>query len=402
MATKILLKKSSTSGSSPLTGDLDQGELAINLADRKVFTKDNGNAIVNLGGAYVDSSAPANPAEGDLYYDTTNNLLKAHDGSSFVDVGNYGDSNARLAISVSDAGGDGSMSYNNSTGVITYTGPSAAEVQAHITGGTGISVSGGAVSLDFADAGFKTDQVVEGTTNLYHTAARSVAAVEASALDMGSNSITTTGKILFANMYSSEAALPSATTYHGMFAHVHGTGKAYFAHAGNWIKLLDESSSSTTSLTEGTNLYYTDARAQAAITAGTGVAVSSGQVSIGQEVATTSNVTFADITMTGELKGPAAFTIDPAGHGNNTGAVTIKGDLIVDGTTTTVNSNEVNIGDAIIKLNADETGTPSANAGIEVERGTATNKSFIWNETDDAWDLANETLQNVILDGGSY
>jgi hypothetical protein len=294
------------------------------------------------------------------------------------------------------------MSYNNSTGVITYTGPSAAEVQAHITGGTGISVSGGAVSLDFADAGFKTDQVVEGTTNLYHTAARSVAAVEASALDMGSNSITTTGKILFANMYSSEAALPSATTYHGMFAHVHGTGKAYFAHAGNWIKLLDESSSSTTSLTEGTNLYYTDARAQAAITAGTGVAVSSGQVSIGQEVATTSNVTFADITMTGELKGPAAFTIDPAGHGNNTGAVTIKGDLIVDGTTTTVNSNEVNIGDAIIKLNADETGTPSANAGIEVERGTATNKSFIWNETDDAWDLANETLQNVILDGGSY
>lgn len=396
MATKILLKKSSTSGSSPLTGDLDQGELAINLADRKVFTKDNGNAIVTLGGAYVDSTAPANPAEGDLFYDTANNLLKAHDGSSFLDVGNYGDSNARLAISVSDAGGDGSLSYNNGTGVITYTGPSAAEVQAHITGGTGITVSGGQVSLDFADAGFKTDQVVEGTTNLYHTAARSVAAVVASDLDMGGN------KVLFGNMYATEAALPSATTYHGMFAHVHATGKGYFAHGGNWIKLLDESSSNTGNLSEGSNLYYTDARAQAAITAGTGVAVSSGQVSIGQEVATTSNVQFADITMTGELKGPASFTIDPAGHGDNTGAVTIKGDLIVDGTTTTVNSNEVNIGDAIIKLNSDETGTPSANAGIEVERGTATNKSFIWNETDDAWDLANETLQNVILDGGSY
>ena len=35
--------------------------------------------------------------------------------------------------------------------------------------------------------------------------------------------------------------LPSATTYHGMFAHVHATGKAYFAHAGNWIELANNS-----------------------------------------------------------------------------------------------------------------------------------------------------------------
>ena len=68
--------------------------------------------------------------------------------------------------------------------------------------------------------------------------------------------------------YSNEAALPSASTYHGMFAHVHATGKGYFAHAGNWIKLIDETSSTTTNLSEGTNLYYTDARARAAISEG--------------------------------------------------------------------------------------------------------------------------------------
>jgi len=79
-------------------------------------------------------------------------------------------------------------------------------------------------------------------------------------LDMGSNNITTTGKILYSNIYSAEGDLPNASTYHGMFAHVHGTGKGYFAHAGNWIKLLDETSSTTTNLSEGTNLYYTDAR----------------------------------------------------------------------------------------------------------------------------------------------
>jgi hypothetical protein len=50
------------------------------------------------------------------------------------------------AISVTDAGGDGSLSYNGGTGVITYTGPSASEVRAHITASTGISISSGAVS----------------------------------------------------------------------------------------------------------------------------------------------------------------------------------------------------------------------------------------------------------------
>ena len=29
----------------------------------------------------------------------------------------------RAAISVTDSGGDGSLAYNNTTGVITYTGP---------------------------------------------------------------------------------------------------------------------------------------------------------------------------------------------------------------------------------------------------------------------------------------
>ena len=55
--------------------------------------------------------------------------------------------------------------------------------------------------------------------------------------DFGSQDITTTGKIKFANVYTNESDLPSASTYHGMFAHVHSTGLAYFAHAGNWIKL---------------------------------------------------------------------------------------------------------------------------------------------------------------------
>ena len=49
-------------------------------------------------------------------------------------------------ISVTDSGGDGSLSYSG--GVITYTGPSASEVRAHFTGGTGIDISSGTVAID--------------------------------------------------------------------------------------------------------------------------------------------------------------------------------------------------------------------------------------------------------------
>jgi len=50
-----------------------------------------------------------------------------------------------------------------------------------------------------------------------------------------------THKILYSNNYDSLGALPSASSYHGMFAHVHGEAKGYYAHGGAWIKLADYS-----------------------------------------------------------------------------------------------------------------------------------------------------------------
>lgn len=42
--------------------------------------------------------------------------------------------------------------------------------------------------------------------------------------------------------YPGEGDLPDASTYHGMFAHVHGTGKAYYAHQGGWTALATSES----------------------------------------------------------------------------------------------------------------------------------------------------------------
>jgi hypothetical protein len=82
----------------------------------------------------------------------------------------------------------------------------------------------------------------------------------------------------------------------------------------------------------------------------------------------------------------ATITINPAST-DTTGTVVIAGDLRVDGTTTTVNSSTIELGDNIIVLNGGEEGTPSANAGFEIERGTATNASFLWNETKDLFEM---------------
>ena len=47
--TKLITKHSTTIGSVPTTGNLDVGELAINVADKKLYTKDNANNVVLLG-----------------------------------------------------------------------------------------------------------------------------------------------------------------------------------------------------------------------------------------------------------------------------------------------------------------------------------------------------------------
>jgi hypothetical protein len=123
------------------------------------------------------------------------------------------------------------------------------------------------------------------------------------------------------------------------------------------------------------------------IQAGTGTHYDqgTGTVSIGQPVETTSNVTFADATLTGDLVGPSVFCIDPGGDGIPGGQVVIKGDLRVDGTTTTLNTTELAVEDNIVILNSNVTGTPSVDAGLEVERGSLTNVRFIWDESEFYW-----------------
>lgn len=85
-----------------------------------------------------------------------------------------------------------------------------------------------------------------------------------------------------------------------------------------------------------------------------------------------------DVTVTGQLN-----------VGEN---IIISGNLIVQGTTTTVESETVRIYDNIIVLNSNESGVPSQNGGITIERGTSTNYSFVFDETSDRWTVGDRNL----------
>jgi hypothetical protein len=122
--------------------------------------------------------------------------------------------------------GDGS----NLTGISGGSGGSYAnaDVDAHLNKTT---IAAGKI-LGWTGTDYAwVDQAGSGSS---YSDADAVAAVVANDIDMGGN------KVLFANVYSALGDLPNAGTYHGMFAHVHGTGKAYFAHSGQWVELANQ------------------------------------------------------------------------------------------------------------------------------------------------------------------
>lgn len=206
----------------------------------------------------VEASAPSSSLDaGDLYFDTTTNKLNVYSGSSWVTTGEA----AQRSVTTHNV-----TSAGNQTISVTYTVGlvdiylnglklNISEGDATASNGTSVTVNGcsiGDVIEVVALSAFNAANYGTAASKNTGTTNDTVPVFTSSGLDIGSNNltttgdITTTGKVLFANMYASASDLPSATTYHGMFAHVHSTGKGYFAHAGNWVELVDDNDIGTT------------------------------------------------------------------------------------------------------------------------------------------------------------
>jgi hypothetical protein len=148
----------------------------------------------------------------------------------------------------------------------------------------------------------------------------------------------------------------------------------------------------TANIGENTNLYYTDARADARIAAADTDDLSEGSSNLyytdARVDARVSGGSLGNITTTGYIRGPATFTIDPAAHGDNTGTVVIAGNLQVDGTTTTINSTTLTVDDKNITLASGSANAAAADgAGFTVDIGTGTNPAITYDGTNDEWDF---------------
>ena len=96
-----------------------------------------------------------------------------------------------------------------------------------------------------------------------------------------------------------------------------------------------------------------------------------------------------EVEVSGSGSENSAVTIGLPNDVTITNNLTVGGNLNVTGTINSVNTTQVNIVDNKINLNTDFTGTPTADAGIRVERGDSADVEILWNETNDNWTLTN-------------
>jgi hypothetical protein len=125
---------------------------------------------------------------------------------------------------------------------------------------------------------------------------------------------------------------------------------------------------------------------------------SSSTTTIAGGITAVNNTKIVNIGTGADAAGATIVNIGASGAGVDTTTVRIYGDLIVEGTTTTINTETLELADNIIELNSNFTGSsPSESAGIEINRGTGStlyndgqnniiNASLIWDEAEGRWE----------------
>jgi hypothetical protein len=252
------------SGTTTISGALASTGTSVEISDNLITLNADatGTPSENVG-IIVERGDSTNVQ---LRWDESGNQWQyTNDGAAYKDLINLG------SMSASFASGDGAFAYNNSTGVFTVTGPSAAETRAHF-----------------------------------------------SATDAGGD---------------------------GSFAYSAGV----FTYTGP-----------------------SAAEVRAHLSAGSGVSYSGGAIAVDASVVRTTGAQ--------TVAGAKTFSDNAIFNGN----------LTVNGTQTVLNTETLTVDDNLIVLNNNEAGTPSADAGIEVERGTSTNVKLQWDESADVWQFTND------------
>ena len=409
----IKLRRSATFGAIPTTSNLDLGELALNTYDGKLYmktTESSLDSIVQVGSA-TDSYHKIRKSltlefEVKVQTKTSDHAWHGSGSSNAYSIDGIESPHLHLVpgntyrFDQSDSSNSGHplRFYYDAAKTTAYTtgvttsgtpGSSGAYTQIIPTDNTPMVLHyqcsahgymGGRADFGTRNlTGYTTDGITEGSTNQYFTNARARSAISVSG-DLSYNS--STGVISFSETTASTTRALISVTDAG------GDGSLAYNNSTGVITYTGPSA----------------AEVRAHFSAGTGVAISNGAVSIGQAVATTSNVTFNNVTVDGTLTSDDITSTNISIAGN----ATVTGNLTVSGTTTSINTATLDVEDKNITLNygSGDTSSTADGAGITIQDAvsSSTDATLLWDASNDRFDLShpltivnNDTTDTLLL-----
>lgn len=464
MASVIKLKRNSTAGEVPSSGALQAGELAINLADKKLFSSTDGSDIINVSGDQYNMVTGGNSTVGQVVL-TVDNTSLSNDSISFVgDNGTVISQTNATHIEVDSTTYAVTTSGNSTVGQIVLTptggGDSGADTLA-IKGANGIVVSGNSTQITVTAESFDYDLSAGGSATtgtivlgdaggddsdsdtitlnggdnitITNTSTSAISVSLDSAVSTGS--VATTGDVtvggdvdITGEANAASLVIPgSGTADIGGNANVGGNlgidgsldiDDTTDSNANNTGSITTSGGIGVAkSVTIGQNL---DVEGSANVAGTLGV---DGALDIDDSTNSTSNTTGSIITA-GGIGAAKSVTIGEnlKVHGTSylTGTVTIEGNLDVQGSTTTVQSTVVEIDDNMLSLADNQTATDSLDTGFYgsygnssvtqhfgVARDASANTVVVFNghTTEPGNDIgATPTLAQLdaVIDGGTY
>jgi len=330
---------------------------------RKFLTNIDLNSNELRNGVIHNLATDPSGKAGQLYYNTVDNELKFYDGGasvwvslSSVDAEVIEDAVAELLAAGSGIG----LDYNDGSSTLTISNTGVTSVTGTANEVT-VSASAGAVTISLPDS--ITVDVTGDLTGNADTASELATARTISLGGSLSGSVSFDGSqdvTITADIVADSVALGTDTTGDYVAgASASGAGISVTGSGGEGSTLTIENTGVTSLL--GTDNEIT-------------VSASAGSITIGLP---------EDVTIGGDL--------------------VVTGDLTVSGSVTTLNTETLLVEDNLVTLNSNVTGTPTVNAGIEIERGDSTNAELIWDESADAWKAGlSGSVTTISLEGHTH
>jgi hypothetical protein len=306
--------------------------------------------IQNLG------TDPVSGKAGQVYYNTSDQKLKYYNGgaSAWQYVGNSNEEIEDLIADLIDAGTGISVNYNDGSSSLVIANTGVVSVAGTVNE-VDVSASAGNVTISLPST-INANTTGNATTATALETARTISLggdLSGSASFNGTSDIT-----ISATVQPNSVALGTDTTGDYVAS----------ASAGNGINISGSG--------EGAALTITN-------TGVLSVAGTNNEITVSASVG---NVTIGlpdNVTVSGDL--------------------VVDGNLTVSGSTTYLNTATLTVEDNIVVLNSNATGSPVADAGIEVERGDDPNASFFWDESEDKWTANNGTTSTAVsLEGHTH